>query len=133
MTEHDLNNPFLENLGARLVAWRDGYAEMSLPVSPTLQNRIGAVQGGAICTLLDAVGGYAGLFVPPGESCAHGLTVSLTTNFLDNGKGALLTAKGHVERRGGCIYFSRAEVWLDDELLLATAMGTYRYLRSGDK
>jgi uncharacterized protein (TIGR00369 family) len=133
MTEHELNNPFLESLGARLVEWRDGYAEMSLPVSPTLQNRSGSVQGGAICTLLDAVGGYAGLFMPPGEPWAHSLTLSLTTNFLDNRKGAVLTAKGHVERRGGAIYFARAEVWLDGELLVATAMGTYRYLRLGDK
>jgi acyl-coenzyme A thioesterase PaaI-like protein len=133
MSEDELNNPFLENLGARLVAWRDGYAEMSLPLSPTLQNRSGAVQGGAICTLLDAVGGYAGLFMPPGAPWVHSLTVSLTTNFLDNREGALLTGKGYVERRGGAIYFSRAEVWLDDALLLATAMGTYRYLRAGER
>jgi uncharacterized protein (TIGR00369 family) len=133
MTDYDLNNPFLENLGVRLRAWRDGYAEMSLPLSPTLQNRIGVVQGGAICALLDAAAGYAGLFMPPGAPCTHSLTLSLTTNFLENGKGALLTGKGYVERRGGAIYFARAEVWLDDDLLVATAMGTYRYVRSGDK
>jgi uncharacterized protein (TIGR00369 family) len=133
MTEYDLQNPFLESLGARLRAWRDGYAEMDLPLSPTLQNRAGVVQGGVICTLLDATAGYAGLYMPPGEPSVHSLTLSLTTNFLENGLGALLTAKGYVERRGGAIYFARAEVMLDDELLVATAVGTYRYVRSGDK
>lgn len=133
MTELDLQNPFLENLGARLLAWREGYAEMSLPLTPTLQNRAGVVQGGVICTLLDAAAGYAGLFMPPGEPVAHGLTLSLTTNFIENGKGARLTGKGYIERRGGAIYFARAEAWLDDTLLLATAIGTYRYVRSGDK
>jgi uncharacterized protein (TIGR00369 family) len=130
---HDLQNPFLESLGASLRAWREGYAEMDVPLSPTLLNRAGVVQGGVICTLLDAAAGYAGLFMPSGEPSAHGLTVSLTTNFLENGRGSRLTGKGFMERRGGAIYFARAEVWLDDELLVATAIGTYRYLRTGDK
>jgi uncharacterized protein (TIGR00369 family) len=133
MTEYDLQNPFLENLGVRLLAWREGHAEMSLPLTPTHQNRAGAVQGGVICTLLDAAAGYAGLFMPPGELCVHSLTLSLTTNFLENGKGALLTGKGYVDRRGGAIYFARSEAWLDGELLVATAIGTFRYVRSGDK
>jgi uncharacterized protein (TIGR00369 family) len=133
MTEYDLQNPFLESLGTRLDAWRDGYAEMRLPITPALQNRAGVVQGGVICTLLDAAAGYAGLFMPPGQPGVHSLTLSLTTNFLENGRGGLLTAKGYVDRRGGAIYFAHAEVMLDGELLVATAMGTYRYVRPGDK
>jgi acyl-coenzyme A thioesterase PaaI-like protein len=120
MTEYDLQNPFLENIGTRLLTWREGYAEMSVPLSPILQNRVGVVQGGVICTLLDAAAGYAGLFMPPGTPCVHSLTLS----------GERLTAKGYVERRGGAIYFARAEAWLDDAMLVATAIGTYRYVRS---
>ena len=130
MTEHELSNPFLEAFGTRLVEWRDGYVEMTLPLSSTLVNRSGVVQGGAICSLLDAAAGYTGLYTPPGEARVHGLTLSLTTNFMANGTGSALTAKGYMEKKGGTVYFARAEVWLDGEVLLATAIGTYRYLNS---
>src|SRR5215212_6187688 len=131
MTEHELNNPFLEELGVSLVSWKDGYAEMDLPLSRIMLNRSGMVQGGVICTLLDAVAGYAGLYMPPGEQCVHSLTLSLTSNFLTNGKGEVLTGKGYVDKKGGGVYFSRAEVWLDKEVLMATAIGTFRYVRAG--
>lgn len=124
-----LQNPLLEFLGVTLVAWEDGFVEMKLPLNPNLLNRSGVVQGGVLCTLLDAVAGYAGLYAPPEGKLKHGVTLSLTSNFLSNGVGAILTGKGTVERSGGTIYFSRAEVWLDDDLLIATAMGTFRYLR----
>lgn len=129
--ELELNNPFLEAIGTRFVAWHEGYAEMRLPLSPMLRNRSGVVQGGAICALLDAAAGYAGLYSPSGAQSVHGVTLSLTTNFLANGKGEVLTCKGYLERKGGSVYFSRAELWLDAETLLATAVGTFRYVRHG--
>ncbi len=124
-----LDNPFLERLGVRLTAWSPGHAEMTLAVEPSLGNRTGRVQGGVLCTLLDAVAGYAGLYTAPGEPAAHGLTLSLTTNFVDNGFGRLLVARGVVERRGRSVYFARGEVWMDDTLLLATALGTFKFVR----
>jgi uncharacterized protein (TIGR00369 family) len=129
MNELDLHNPLLEFLGVSLTKWSDGYAEMRLPLTPVLLNRTGVVQGGVICTLLDAAAGYAGLYAPPGGDRVHSATLSLTSNFLSNGVGSFLTGKGTVEKKGHKIYFSRAEVWLDDELLVATGIGTFKYLR----
>src|SRR3546814_18533587 len=63
-----INNPFLEWMGLTLVEWSPGYAEMHLPMSSKLDNRSGRVHGGVICTLLDSVSGYSGLYVPPGEA-----------------------------------------------------------------
>jgi acyl-coenzyme A thioesterase PaaI-like protein len=130
--EHELKNPFLETIGARLVAWREGYAEMSLAVSPMLRNRSGVVQGGAMCALLDAAAGYAGLYTMPGAPCVHGLTLSLTTNFLATASGNVLNCKGYLEKKGCSVYFGRAELWMDDMALVATAVGTFRYMRSGN-
>lgn len=109
--------------------WRDGYALMRLPLKQCLLNRRGVVQGGIFCTLLDAVGGYAGIYAPPGEAQKHAATLSLTTNFLGNGVGSFLTARGTVEKKGRGVFFSRAEVWLDDQQLVATGIGTFKYLR----
>lgn len=125
-----IDNPYLEFLGVQLVDWSQGYAEMHLEVVPRLANRIGKVQGGVMCTLLDAVGGYAGLFVAADEPPRRNMTLSLTTNFIASEQGKLLVARGFVERAGKSIYFARAEVKLDGELLLATGIGTFKYLRS---
>lgn len=127
---HLLENPFLEDLGVRLTAWSANYAEMSLQVTPKLSNRIGRVQGGVLCTLLDAVCGYAGLYSKGDEPRKQNVSVSLTTNFLNSGVGDQLIAKGWIEYRGNSIYFAKGEVWLDSTLLVATAVGTFKYLRN---
>lgn len=125
-----INNPFLERLGITLTDWSPGYAEMKLDTSPDLGNRTGRIHGGVICTLLDSVCGYCGLYTPPGEPALRSLTLSLTTNFLSSGDGATLIAKGYIVRKGRSVFFSRAEVWLDDTELLATAVGTFKYVRA---
>jgi uncharacterized protein (TIGR00369 family) len=130
VNELKLDNPFLETLGVSLKKWSGGYVEMQLPLNATLLNRTGKVHGGVICTLLDACTGYSGLYTPQGEQPLQSVTLSLTTNFLNSGPGVVLTGKGYAEKRGRGVYFARAEVWLDDALLVATGIGTFRYLRS---
>lgn len=127
---HALDNPFLEWMGVRLTSWGDDHAVMTLATAPHHGNRSGRVQGGVLCTLLDAVAGYAGLHSAAGEPAKQSVSLSLTTNFLAAGDGTLLVAKGFVDRKGRGIYFARSEVWLDDARLLATAMGTFKYLRA---
>ncbi|CAG9167068.1 PaaI family thioesterase [Cupriavidus pinatubonensis] len=124
-----LDNPALESVGVRITQWRRDYVELELDVAPHMLNRSRVIHGGTICTLLDAATGYSGLYSPPGEAPLHAVTLSLTSNFLSNGKGRLLTAKGMVERRGRSIFFSRAEVWLDEETLVATGVATMKYLK----
>lgn len=125
-----IDNPFLEKLGVELTAWSPGYAEMRLDISPELGNRTGRIHGGVICTLLDAVCGYCGLYAPPDQPILRSVTLSLTTNFISSGDGAALVAKGYIERKGRSVFFARGEVWLDDNELVATAMGSFKYLRS---
>lgn len=122
-----IDNPYLEWLGVRLTAWSPGHAEMRLTMTPNLGNRTGRVQGGVLCALLDAASGYSGLYVEDGEPPLRGLTLSLTTNFLNSGEGHELVARGYVERKARRTFFTRAEVLLDDQLLLATAVGTFQY------
>ncbi|MDR0241306.1 MAG: PaaI family thioesterase [Burkholderia sp.] len=128
MIRHELDNPFLEALGATLTEWRDGFAEIAMPISATHLNRQRVLQGGAVATLLDAACGYAGLY---SDSCdaVHGFTLSLTINYLDRGIGQQVTAKGILERRGKSIYFCRGEAWVDGRILIATAQGTFKYAR----
>src|SRR3546814_3600491 len=54
-------------LGMKLVEWGDRHAVMELPIRAMHLNRSNALHGGVIATLIDAVCGYAGDWVPPGE------------------------------------------------------------------
>lgn len=107
MSDFPIDNPFLESLGVRLTQWRNGYAELLMPIDASKLNRQGVLQGGAIATLLDAAAGYAGLFAASGEPARHAFTLSLTTNYLDKGLGESVTAKGFLERAGRSIFFTR--------------------------
>lgn len=127
---YPLDNPALESMGVRITAWSEERVELALPVTGAMLNRSGVVHGGTLCALLDAATGYSGLYSPDGEPKRHAVTLSLTTNFLANGAGRMLTATGEVERRGKSIFFSRGEVWLDGELLVATGVATMKYLKA---
>ncbi|SDD49269.1 PaaI family thioesterase [Paraburkholderia lycopersici] len=130
MSQFAVDNPFLETLGVCVAQWREGYAELVMPIDASKLNRQGVLQGGAIATLLDAAAGYAGLFAPAGEPPRHGFTLSLTTNYLDKGIGRFVRAKGFLERGGRSIFFARSEAWVDDRLLIASAQGTFKYSRT---
>ena len=130
MDSEPLDNPFLETRGVTRTEWREGHAEFRVRVSAALLNRQQMVQGGVIATLLDAACGYCGLFSADPLRPIHGLTLSLTLNFLDKGLGETVIAKGFLERRGRTIFFARGEAWVDDRILIATAQGTFKYTRS---
>ncbi len=126
----NVDNPFLQMLGVELIQWSDGQVELALPVLPHLNNRIGRIQGGVLATMLDAAAGYAGIYAAPGLPEVRSVTLALSTNFLDSGAGARLRAMGRLRKRGRSVFFSEAEVWLDDHLLMATAVGTFKYLKA---
>lgn len=128
-TTQSLDNPFLEWLGVTLQEWSPGYVEMRLLSTDKLANRSNRPHGGVLCTLLDSVAGYSGTYAPPGAPPVRAVTLSLTTNFLDASEGEALTAKGYIVRKGRSVFFARAEVWMDESTLLATAVGTFKYLR----
>src|SRR6201991_4940308 len=109
------------------IAWRDGYAEFHLRLQPGMLNRQRVLQGGVVATLLDAACGYAGLYSADPSRKIHGVTLSLTLNFLDRGLGDTVTARGFVERKGRSIFFARGEARVESGLLIATAQGTFKY------
>ncbi|NLC37374.1 MAG: PaaI family thioesterase [Alcaligenaceae bacterium] len=122
-------NPYLDWLGVKLAVWREDYAEMHLPIVKNVTNRTARVHGGVLCTLLDSVAGYSGCYRPEDEAALHSVTLSLTTQFLDSGEGKWLIASGRPEKVGRTVFFARSEVWMDGERLLASASGTFKYVR----
>ncbi|MEM5385869.1 MULTISPECIES: PaaI family thioesterase [Paraburkholderia] len=120
-----LDNPFLESLSVELTEWKNGYAELTMPIRPATLNRQRVLQGGAIATLLDAAAGYSGLY-SEGDPI-HAFTLSLTISYLDKGLGENVIGKGFLERRGRSVFFARAEAWVDHKVLIASAQGVFKY------
>jgi uncharacterized protein (TIGR00369 family) len=120
-----LDNPFLESLAVELTEWRSGYAEFTVPIRPATLNRQRVLQGGVIATLLDAAAGYAGVYSD--AEPVHAFTLSLTVSYLDKGLGDRVISRGFLERRGRSVYFARAEAWVDQRVLIASAQGVFKY------
>lgn len=73
-------------------------------------------------------GGYSGIYSAPGEPARNAVTLSLSTSFMDVGSGDVLIARGRLQRRGRTIFFSDATVSMDGTLVLATAIGSFKYI-----
>lgn len=121
------HNPFLHSLGAVIEDWGDGRIVLSMELQPHHLNRQGALQGGAVCALLDAACGYAGIVPEHGDSQGNAVTISLAINFIGSVTSGKVVATGQVTGRGRKIYFSRAEVCAPDGRVLATAQGSFKY------
>jgi uncharacterized protein (TIGR00369 family) len=128
ITEIDrVGNPFLDTLGARLDAWRPGYAEFSLVIESRHLNRQGTLQGGVISTLLDVACGYAGLYAAEGETDRHASTLALSLNFISKAAGGVVRARGLYKGGGARIFFAQGELVSDTGELIAMASGTFKY------
>lgn len=122
-------NPFLDFLGARLIKCEADHAEILLQTDANMLNLSGRIHGGLICTLLDTASCFSGMFVQDGMPYLRCATLSITTNFTESSGGGDLIAKGFVIKKARSVFFAKAEVCDQEGTLLATSIGTFKYLR----
>ncbi|GGO81898.1 hypothetical protein GCM10011348_21970 [Marinobacterium nitratireducens] len=118
---------FQQLIGVRLVEWEPDYAVLVLDLDPRHLNRSGVPHGGLLCTLLDAVCGYSGLYSPLKTWNRKAVTLSLSTNFLAQSRGSQLRAVGRRISGGQRIFNTTGEIYDEHGVLIATAQGTHRY------
>jgi uncharacterized protein (TIGR00369 family) len=126
-----VDNPMLDYLGAKLVAWDVGRCEFELMIGAHHLNRRSSLQGGVVATLLDAACGYAGLITSPNAEPGNASTVMLTISYLDKVASGRIRAVGRVIRSGRTLYFSTGELLTEDGRSLATAQGAFKRARDG--
>ncbi len=119
-------SPILETIGARLIRWEAGLAEVRLSVNPAVINRQGVVHGGVIMTLMDSASGYAVCHCPYPGRARHALTLSMTVNFLGGGRAPELIAQGRVSGGGRSTVFTEADVRDAAGALVARSSGVFR-------
>ena len=127
------DNPFLANLGARLVRWETGRAEIECEARPELSNRMGAVQGGVLATLIDVACGYSGLYSDDPDEQRNAVTISMAVSYVSGVRSGTLRAVGTRTGGGRKIFFSRAEVVNEQGALVASGQCAHKYMASQKK
>jgi len=126
-----LDNPklyegtYLEFLGFRLVAWKEGYARLEMPVRAEHRNTVGYLHGGVISSLLDIAGAVAGSYGNANEMVS--VTVNLNCNYMAPHEADLVVAEGELIRTTSSLFFAEAKLFdPDSNRLCSTATGTYK-------
>lgn len=124
--------PFVQHLGARLMRYGLGEAELRLNIRTHHHNSWGAAHGGLVMTLLDSVMGLAArsrddatLPVP-----REMVTVQMNTQFMQAAAGEVV-AVGRVVYRSFALLFCEATVREAGGRLCAQATGTFKTLIGG--
>jgi uncharacterized protein (TIGR00369 family) len=126
-----LDNPtlyegtYLQFLGFKLTAWKEGFARLEMPVRQEHRNTVGYLHGGVIASLLDIAGAVSG---------SHGIsqefvsvTINLNCNYMAPHQAETVVAEGELIRVTKTLFFAQAKL-LDPQnnRLCATATGTYK-------
>lgn len=120
--------PFSTLLGAQLIAFEHGRAELCLPIRDELKQQHGFVHGGAVSYLADNALTYAGGSVMPGQGV---VTSEFKINYLRPAQGDALLARASVVYAGKSQIVCRCDVFAvtgTEEKLCATAQGTIALL-----
>jgi uncharacterized protein (TIGR00369 family) len=117
------SQPFSVFLGAELVAFSPGIAELKVPIKPELKQQNGFVHGGVISYAADNALTYAG-----GSALGRGVVTSeFKTNYARPALGEFLLARATVVHAGKSQAVCRCDVFVSAqgaETLCAIAQGT---------
>jgi len=126
-----LDNPtlyegtYLEFLGFKLIAWKDGYAKLEMPVRDEHRNTVGYLHGGIIASLLDIAGAVAGSYGVSEEFVS--VTINLNCNYMSPHIAQTVIAEGELVRTTSSLFFAQAKLFdPENNRLCAAATGTYK-------
>jgi uncharacterized protein (TIGR00369 family) len=121
---------FMATLGAVLTLVEPGVVEIELPFADTLTQQHGFFHAGAVSSIADTAGGYAGFSLFPSDASV--LTVEFKMNLLAPARGEKLIARGEVVKSGRTLTFCELRVFgveSGDRVLCATGQQTLICLR----
>lgn len=109
-------------LGAELTRVEPGIVEITVGYRPDLTQQTGFIHAGVIATIADSACGYAAYsLMAPGSEV---LSVEFKVNLLRPAKGNTFTARAEVVKSGKTLTVVNANVTADNEVLVATMLGT---------
>ncbi len=118
-------DPFLSHLGVEVISVEKGYAKLRIGEAEHVLRHGGIVNGGAICTLIDAAGGTATATVNGGR---NQVTIELKVNFLEAVRKGEMTCEARVIRGGKNIVVCEMDLIDCDGRRCARGIGTWMIL-----
>lgn len=120
-------------LGYKIEEWRLGFIKILLPLRPNHLNALAIPHGGILCSLLDIAAGLSGIF--QAESLPNknrrALTIALTSQFICQAPSTgTLNVIGQQLGGGKRIFFASAQIFDQEQQLVAKGDGTFRYLET---
>ncbi|HVS30153.1 MAG TPA: PaaI family thioesterase [Thermoanaerobaculia bacterium] len=109
-------------LGAELALVQAGRVEVVLRSRPDLTQQAGLLHAGVIAAIADSSCGYAALTLMPAGSDV--VSVEFKLSLLAPARGVRVVARGEVVRAGRTLTVCRADVFGEDETIVATMLGT---------
>lgn len=127
--------PLHKLLNFKLIDIKDGYAKMMVPAQEALVGdpRTQALHGGVIATIMDSVGGAAGMttLLSTDDKIS---TIDIRVDYLRPGQTKDLFVEGEIVRSGNRILVTRMIAYHDNkDELVAEGKGVYNVRRKADK
>lgn len=126
--------PFCRHLGFEVIEISDGFAIIKVPFQDFFVGdpRVGRLHGGVVSTLIDTVGGVAGMttLVSAEDQIS---TIDMRVDYLKPAKSEDLFGSGKIIRSGNRIVVTEMKVWQSNpDELIAVGKAVYNVKRKTD-
>jgi uncharacterized protein (TIGR00369 family) len=119
---------FRDLIGLRIVEWAQNRCIVELDVRSDLLNFAGVVAGPVIGAIIDMSGNLAGCYGGVATT-AKAVTVSFTVACIGTVSTGTIRAVALKQGGGRTIFTSTVEVFAESGDLIATGLGTFRYVK----
>ena len=123
---------FRAHVGYRLVEWGHGSARVVLDVREEHLNRSGVVHGGVVATMLDAAGGYAGLYCTVPGNLRTCLSISFSQLFIAPALPPRIEVRARQLSAARATFFTEAMAYDAAGTLIGSAQGAYRWAKGSE-
>ena len=126
-------NRFMHYLGFSITKIEAGLVEGELDLLKYHMQQADFLHGGVTATIADIVAGFAAFTLV--KHSQNVVTVDLHISYLNPGLGNKLLAKGFVIKAGQKLFFSEAELWMENKsrkVMIAKASGTFAVVNPED-
>ena len=126
-------NPFQHYVGIEVLQLGGGESLLQLKLDDHHFNLYGIPHGGVHATLLDIAMGPAASFPDKSGRELDSVTLNLSVDYISPPKSKILIAKGKVTKKGKSIAYCTADVFDEDQSLIASGRSIFKlYDREGN-
>ena len=128
------SNPFQNYVGIKVLQLGGGNSVLQLELEDHHFNLYGIPHGGVHATLLDIAMGTAASFPDESGREVDSVTLNLSVDYIAPPKSKILIARGKVTKKGKSIAYCTAEIFDEDQTLIASGRSIFKlYNREGKK